>query len=304
MLSTLLTLRERSGIMVSMANRLSTERRGQVIACLCEGMSIRSIVRVTGAAKNTIVKLLADLGEACSAYQDETMRDLTVKRIEADEIWSFCYAKAKNVPVEHTDEFGYGDIWTFVALDADTKMVFSWLVGQRNTADATRFMRDVADRIVNRTQLTTDSLFAYKEAVARAFGVDIDFAMVKKDYELLTRPEQPAHRRYSPASCRGMKIKVISGDPNPDDISTSYVERQNLTMRMGMRRFTRLTNGFSKKLDNHAAAISLHFMHYNFVRVHETLSKQRGHPTTPAMAAGLARHPWSVRRLLTCWIEP
>lgn len=282
--------------MVSM-NRLSTERRGQVISCLVEGMSVRGVVRVTGVAKNTIVKLLADLGAACSEYQDKTMRGLTVPRIEADEIWSFCYSKAKNVPEEHDGEFGYGDVWTFVGIDADTRLVFTWLVGQRTPADATRFMQDVADRITNRAQLTTDAYRPYREAVARAFGIDVDYAMIKKDYIGMGAAQVPAHIRYSPSRVTGMEIKVISGDPDPEDISTSYIERQNLTMRMGMRRFTRLTNGFSKNIENHAAAISLHFMHYNFCRVHETLSKQYGHPTTPAMAAGIARHPWSVTQL-------
>lgn len=283
--------------MVSM-NRLSTERRGQVVSLLCEGMSIRGIVRVTGVAKNTITKLLADLGEACSDYQDATMRNLTVPRIEADEIWSFCYSKAKNVPKDFDGEFGYGDVWTFVAIDADTKLVFSWLVGQRTPDDAKRFMEDVASRITNRPQLTTDAYTPYRNAVARAFGVDVDFAMIKKDYVGPGQPATiPAHQRYSPSRCVGMNIRVVSGDPNPDDIFTSYIERQNLTMRMGMRRFIRLTNAFSKKIENHAAAISLHFMYDNFARPHETLTKMYGHPTTPAMAAGIARHPWSVTEI-------
>ena len=277
-------------------NRLSTEKRGQVIACLIEGMSIRATCRVTGVAKNTVVKLLVELGTACSVYQNQTMRNLTVRNIEAVEIWSFFYSKEKNVPEEHQDEFGYGDVWTYTAIDADTKLVFTWLLGQRNIPDATRFMLDIRRRINNRPQLTTDAFAAYQQPVPNAFGSNIDFAMVK-DYESLSRPEAPAHRRYSPARVRGMKIKVVSGNPNVEDISTSYVERQNLTMRMGMRRFTRLTNGFSKKLENHAAAVSLHFMHYNFGRVHQTLSEWYGHPITPAMAASLARHPWSVTQI-------
>ncbi len=282
--------------MVSMSNRLSTEDRARIIGCLVEGMSIRATVRVTGAAKNTIVKLLADLGAECAAYQDATLRDLPCTRIECDEIWSFCYAKAKNVPIKHEGEFGYGDVWTWTAICADTKLVPSWLVGERNGADAEAFMRDVASRLTNRVQLTTDGLKSYLSAVESAFGADIDYAMLHKIY---AGPEgQGNERRYSPAVCTGIEIKPVMGNPDLAKASTSYVERQNLTMRMGMRRFTRLTNGFSKKVENLAHAVSLHYMHYNFARPHKTLTKSRnGYPTTPAMAAGVADHVWSLTEI-------
>lgn len=271
-------------------NRLSTERRGQVVSCLVEGMSIRSTVRVTGVAKNTIVKLLEDLGRECSDYQDATLRNLDCKRIECDEIWSFCYAKAKNVPLKHEDEWGYGDVWTWTAIDADTKLVPSWLVGRRDNRDCYTFLADLKSRIRGRVQLTTDGLASYLAVIEPLFGADrVDYAQIIKMYE--GDPEN--ERRYSPATCTGIDKRVITGEPDQALISTSYVERQNLTMRMGMRRFTRLTNAFSKKVENHAHAVSLHFMWYNFGRPHITLSKKAGRPTTPAMAAGVAHYPWS-----------
>jgi IS1 family transposase len=275
--------------MVTM-NRLSTEKRAQIIGCLVEGMSIRATVRVTGAAKNTVTKLLADLGEAASAYMNEKLVELPCRVIEADEIWSFCHAKARNVPADHQDEWGYGDVWTWVAIDADTKLVPTFFVGRRDAHDAYAFVSDLAGRLSGeaRVQITTDGHVPYVMAVERAFGSDVDYAMLQKIYGV--SPE--AERRYSPAECIGVDVRVIQGDPDPARISTSYVERQNLTMRMGMRRFTRLTNGFSKKVENLAAAVSLHFMHYNFARPHKTLSKP--YPTTPAMAAGIADHVWSL----------
>lgn len=273
-------------------NRLSTERRGQVIACLCEGMSIRATVRVTGAAKNTIVKLLADLGDACSAYQDRTLRNLPTTRVECDEIWSFCYAKAKNVPVKYEDEFGYGDVWTWTAIDADSKLVPSWLVGKRDNRDCCTFLADLRSRLrTGRIQITTDGLASYLAVVEPLFGSNrTDYAQLIKMYG----EGGDAERRYSPATCTGVEARIVTGDPNRALISTSYVERQNLTMRMGMRRFTRLTNAFSKKVENHAHAVSLHFMHYNFARPHQTLTKRNGRPTSPAMASGKAEHVWSV----------
>ncbi len=275
--------------MVSMVNRLSSEERARIVGCLIEGMSIRATVRVTGAAKNTIAKLLADLGAECAYYQDVTLRDLPCTRIECDEIWSFCYAKAKNVPIKHEGEFGYGDVWTWTAICADTKLVPSWLVGLRDGADAEAFMRDLASRLANRVQLTTDGHKPYLNAVAQAFGADIDYAMLHKIYGAATGKGD--ERRYSPAVCTGIDIKPVMGEPDMDKASTSYVERQNLTMRMGMRRFTRLTNGFSKKVENLAHAVSLHYMHYNFARPHKTLTKaNKGYPTTPAMAAGVSDH--------------
>jgi len=272
--------------MVSM-NRLSTQRRAQVVAALVEGSSIRSTVRMTGVAKNTVIKLLVDLGTACSEYQDRVMRNLPCKRLQCDEIWSFCYAKEKNVPDDHRDQFGYGDVWTWTAICADTKLVPCWLVGERNGADAEIFIADLASRLASRVQLTTDGHKPYLEAVEGAFGADIDYAMLIKLYG----PEPGEEKRYSPPRCIGTETRVVMGKPDPDHISTSYVERQNLTMRMGMRRFTRLTNAFSKKVENLAHAVALHFMYYNFGRVHTTLGK------TPAMAAGIADHRWTLEEI-------
>ncbi|HEY3373531.1 MAG TPA: IS1 family transposase [Candidatus Aquicultor sp.] len=272
-------------------NKLSVEKRAQIIGCLVEGMSIRGTVRITGAAKNTVTKLLVDLGNACSDYQDKVMHDLPCKKLQFDEIWSFVYAKQKNVPEEHQGEYGYGDVWTWVALDADTKLVPSWLVGERNTADARAFVADVASRLRNKVQLTTDGYKPYLEAIEKSFGGDIDYAVLHKLYG--TEPE--TQKRYSPAHCIGAEVKVIAGNPDIKYASTSYVERQNLTMRMGMRRFTRLTNAFSKKAENLAHAVSLHFMYYNFARPHKTLSGP--YKTTPAMAAGIADHVWTLEEI-------
>jgi len=274
-------------------NRLTTERRGQVISCLVEGMSIRGTVRVTGVAKNTITKLLGELGEACAEYQGVTLTDLDSTRIECDEIWSFCYSKQKNVPEQFQDTPGYGDVWTWTAIDADTKLVPSWLVGERTNRDAYFFLADLHSRLRNRVQLTTDGHRPYLAVIEPLFGADgVDFAMLHKMYGA-GGSDSPEHT-YSPAKCTGIDKRVIVGNPDPDLISTSYVERQNLTMRMGMRRFTRLTNAFSKKVENLAHAVSLHYMHYNFARPHQTLTKRFGKPTTPAMAAGKADHVWSV----------
>lgn len=279
--------------MVSMVNRLSTDRRAQIVGCLVEGMSIRATVRVTGAAKNTITKLLADLGAACAEFQDGALVNLPCTRIECDEIWSYCYAKKKNVPEEHRGTFGYGDVWTWTAICADTKLVPSWLVGERTTVDGTILMHDLASRLDGRIQLTTDGLSIYPLAVESAFFGQLDYAMLHKIYD---SPEgQGNERRYSPAVCTGIDKKVMAGNPDMSVVSTSYVERQNLTMRMGMRRFTRLTNGFSKKVENLAHAVSLHYMHYNFARPHKTLTKAaNGYPTTPAMAAGVSDHVWTL----------
>jgi len=273
--------------MVNM-NRLSIARRAQVIGALVEGNSIRATCRMTGAAKNTVMKLLVEIGEAASMYQDEHLRGLYTRRIECDEIWSFCYAKKGNVPEEHRGEFGFGDVWTWVALDADSKLAITWLVGERGGRDASAFMGDLAERLSQRVQITTDGHKAYLDAVERTFGADVDYAQVYKEYG--KDPSEP-DTRYSPAKCTSIERRAIMGNPDKRHISTSYVERQNLTMRMGMRRFTRLTNGFSKKVENLAAAVSLHFMHYNFGRVHNTLKM------TPAMAAGLTDHVWSLEEI-------
>jgi IS1 family transposase len=273
--------------MVSM-NRLSTEKRAQVVGCLVEGNSIRATVRMTGAAKNTITKLLIDLGEACAHYQDRTLRDLPCTTIQCDEIWASCYAKQKNVPEEHKGTFGYGDVWTWTAICADTKLVPSWLVGERTVEDGWAFMADLKSRLSGRVQLTTDGWGAYSAAVGLTFGRDIDYAQIQKTFGFEPGDTQ---RRYSPPVVTGTKTRILKGDPDPEKISTSYVERQNLTMRMGMRRFTRLTNGFSKKVENLAHAVSLHYMHYNFGRTHQTLQM------TPAMAAGVTDHKWSLQEI-------
>ena len=253
-------------------------------------------MRVTGAAKNTVTKLLVDLGQACVEYQNVALTDLPCTRIECDEIWAYCYAKQRNVPDEHRGSFGYGDVWTWTAICADTKLVPSWLVGERTVDDAYVFMQDVSSRLANRVQLTTDGHRPYLSAVEAAFGSDVDYAMLIKIYG---EPEGVGNeRRYSPAECTGTEKRKITGNPVKSLVSTSYVERQNLTMRMGMRRFTRLTNGFSKKVENLAHAVSLHYMHYNFGRPHKTLTKAAGgYPTTPAMAAGVADHVWTLTEI-------
>jgi IS1 family transposase len=271
-------------------NRLSTEKRAQIIGCLVEGNSIRATVRMTGAAKNTITKLLIDLGEACAEYQDGMLVDLPCKVIEADEIWACCYAKNKNVPEQFKGTPGYGDVWTFTVLCADTKLIPSWLVGERTSDDAEVFLTDLASRLSGRIQLSTDGHRVYEGTVGPSFANNVDWAQIQKRYA--TAPEQG---KYSPPVCIGTKRRPLKGDPDPDRISTSFVERQNLTMRMGMRRFTRLTNGFSRKLENLAHAISLHFMHYNFARPHSALKEC--YPRTPAMAAGVADHIWSLEEI-------
>ncbi len=277
--------------MVSM-NRLTTERRAQIIGCLVEGNSIRATVRMTGAAKNTITKLLADLGEACAEYQDGVFQELPCKVVEADEIWAYCYAKQKNVPEQFKGTPGYGDVRTFTAICADTKLVPSWLVGERTKYDAAVFLEDLASRMAGRIQLSTDGHAMYEGTVGPAFGGNVDWAQIQKHYA--SDPSQSGGK-YSPPVCTGTKRRVLKGDPDPDRISTSYVERQNLTMRMGMRRFTRLTTGFSRKVENLSHAVSLHFMHYNFARPHKTLKER--YPRTPAMAAGVAHHIWTLEEI-------
>lgn len=268
-------------------NKLSTDERVRVVAALVEGNSIRATVRMTGVAKNTVVKLLAELGCACAEFHAEHVRGVKAKRVECDEIWSFVGAKAKNVPAERVAD-GWGDVWTWTAIEAETKLIVSWLVAGRDGGAACAFMEDVASRLAGRIQLTTDGHKVYLEAVEAAFGGAIDYAMLVKKYGA----ERPGEARYSPAVCTGCEKLPIVGAPDMEKVSTSYVERQNLTMRMGIRRFTRLTNGFSKKVENHGHAVALHFMHYNFCRMHQTLR------CTPAMAAGLADHRWTLEELV------
>jgi IS1 family transposase len=280
-------------------NRLTTEKRAQIMGALVEGNSIRATVRMTGAAKNTVTKLLVDLGAACAEYQDNVFRELPCKTIQCDEIWAFCYAKQKNVPEQHKGTFGYGDVWTWTAIDADTKLVPSWLVGERTFDDALAFLTDLEARISGPIQLTTDGYHVYVHAVEQAFKHTwVDYAMLQKLYG--TDPS--GEKRYSPAVCIGTKTEEVFGNPDPAKISTSYVERQNLTMRMGMRRFTRLTNAFSKKVENLTHAVSLHYMHYNFARPHKTLANP--YPRTPAMAAGVADHVWTLREIAALLDRP
>jgi IS1 family transposase len=269
-------------------NRLSVEEQVRIVAVLVEGNSLRATARITGFARMTIEKLLRDLGSACAEYQDVTLRGLPCKRIQCDEIWSFIYAKQKNLPEKFAKEPGYGDTWTWTAICADTKLVPCWLVGPRNKRAAREFLFNLSVRMRGRFQLTTDGHTAYPDAVERVFGHEIDYATLTKIFG--TDPQNEA--RYSPAHLTGTQAAIISGDPNRRHISTSYVERQNLTMRMSMRRFTRLSNGFSRKVEMHQRAIDLHFMHYNFCRIHQTLR------VTPAMAAGVTNRLWDVEDIL------
>ena len=265
-------------------NRLPLETRAQIIGLMVEGNSLRAISRICDVSINTVSKLLVDIGTATMQFHDETVRGIRVRRLQCDEIWAFVGAKKKSVTPSQQAE-GWGDVWTWTAIDADTKLCVSYLVGGRDATWAMDFMQDCADRLNGRVQVTTSGHRAYLEAVEGAFGIDVDFAQLQKIYGAPTDAEQ---RRYSPAKCIGTDMKVVIDNPDPQHVSPSYVERQNLTMRMSMRRFTRLTNGFSKKLDNHAYAVALHFLYYNFGRVHKTLR------VTPAMEAGLSDHVWSL----------
>ncbi len=266
--------------------KLGQKQRAQILHMLCEGNSIRSIERMTGCSKNTISKLLVDAGKACSVYHDEHVRNLECRRIQCDEIWSFTYSKQKNVATAKAAPEGAGDTWTWTALDADSKLIVSYLVGGRDSEYAIEFMDDVAARLANRVQITTDGHKAYLEAVEGAFGGDVDYAQLVKMYG--SAPEA-MKGRYSPAECTGIRKRRVEGNPAKEDVSTSYVERSNLTMRMHMRRFTRLTNGFSKKIENHAYAVALHMMYYNFVRQHKSLDG-----LSPAMAAGVSDRLWDM----------
>jgi IS1 family transposase len=271
-------------------NTLSIAQRAQIVCLLVEGNGINAITRITGVAKNTVLKLLHNVGEACEAYHDTHVFGLTSKRIQADEIWSFCYAKKKNVPAKYQGQFGFGDVWTWTAIDADSKLMVSWHIGGRGAHDASIFMRDVASRLSNRVQLTTDGHGAYLFAVEDAFQRDVDYAQLVKIYGEDVQEQQ--EHRYSPAKCLGTKREDRIGLPDPDFISTSFVEKHNQTMRQSMRRYTRLTAGHSKKVENHRYATAFHFMHYNFARICQTIR------CTPAMEAGISDHVWTVEELV------
>ena len=269
-------------------NVLPIEKRAQILHLLVEGNFMRATSRIADVSINTVTKLLVDAGTACVAFQDEAIRNINSKRVQCDEIWSFCYSKEKNVADENKGVLGYGDCYTWTAIDADTKLAISWLVGRRDVEYAEAFMADLASRLASRIQQTTDGHGPYIDAVEKMFGGAIDCAMLVKIYD---GPDQNGQRRYSPSSFVKAEKRRTNGAPDMDKVSTSYVERQNLTMRMGMRRFTRLTNGFSKKIENLEYAVALHFMHYNFARIHKTLR------VTPAMEAGISDHPWTLEEI-------
>lgn len=278
-------------------NVLPIEKRAQIINLLVEGNSMRATSRIADCSINTVTKLLEDVGAACSEYQDKAMRNLTCKRIQCDEIWAFCYCKEKNVAPEQEGILGYGDVWTWVGIDADTKLVASFMVGKRTAEYAQAFINDLASRLAGRIQLTTDGLKAYVEAVEGAFGRDVDFAQLVKMYGSEGQPKSD-NRRYSPSEFTGSEKTVKMGNPDMEHVSTSHVERNNLTMRMSMRRFTRLTNGFSKKVENLEHMVALHFIHYNFARIHKSLK------VTPAMAAGVTDKLWSISDIAALVPDP
>ena len=274
--------------MVLLMNKLSSDKRATILTLLCEGSSLRAISRIIGVSLDTVTKLLIDAGRACQTFHDETVRNIRAKRVQCDEIWSFTYAKQKNVATAKAAPEQAGDTWTWTALDADSKLIVSWLVGGRDAEYAAGFMEDVAGRLAGRVQLTTDGHKPYLEAVEGAFGADIDYAVLIKHYG------EPVGSlgRYSPGACTSVDVRRVEGRPSPAHISTSYVERQNLTMRMHMRRFTRLTNAFSKKIENHGYAVALHCTFYNFVRMRKTLR------CSPAMAAGLTTRLWEMKDIV------
>lgn len=276
-------------------NRLPLEKQTQIVNLLVEGMSMRAVSRVADVSINTVTKLLEDVGAACSSYQDQTLRGLTCKRVQCDEIWAFCQSKERNVAPENKGILGFGDVYTWTGMDADSKLMISYMVGKRDADYADAFIGDLASRLTSRVQLSTDGHKPYLEAVEGAFGCNVDYAMLLKHYGT---GEQAGQRRYSPAEFVSAEKRVITGKPDMSKVSTSFVERQNLTMRMGMRRFTRLTNGFSKKVENLEHAVALHFMHYNFARIHKTLR------VTPAMEAGIADHAWSIEEIVRLVPEP
>lgn len=269
-------------------NKLSIEKRKQIVQLLVEGNSLRAAARISDVSRTTIQKLLVDTGKACIKFHNEKVVNVNSKRVQCDEIWSFVYAKEKNKPANID---GIGDVWTWTAIDADTKLIVSWYVGNRDADSANEFMHDIESRLSNRVQLTTDGLHSYLEAVTDSFGSQIDFAQLVKLYGKESSTAN-AEKKYSPAECIGTRKHIVSGNPDPKHISTSYVERQNLTMRMHMKRFTRLTSAFSKKIENHCYAIALHFVYYNFVKIHKTLR------VPPAMEAGLIKRLMSIEDIV------
>ncbi len=271
-------------------NRLSLQDRAKILGLLVEGNSMRAASRLADVSINTITKLLVDIGTACGEYQDKALRNLTSKRVQCDEIWSFCHSKEKNVPKEQKGVLGFGDVYTWTAICADTKLCVSYLVGRRDARYANMFINDLASRLKNRIQLTTDGYHAYVDAIEDHFKGKVDYAMLVKIYGE-DSSKTTTERKYSSSECCGTKKETLAGNPDENHVSTSYVERQNLTMRMSMRRFTRLTNGFSKKIENLECAVALHFMYYNFGRIHKTLR------VTPAMAAGVTDHVWSLEEI-------
>ena len=270
-------------------NQLNIQERAKIISCLVEGCSLRSTVRLTGFSRKGVSRVLVDVGAACAAYHDKAMRNLPCKVLQVDEAWTFTYCKQANIPEQFKDSNGVGDTWTWVAIDADTKLIPAWHVGDRSTDSASVFVQDLKDRLANRVQLTSDGHRPYLEAVESAFGSEIDYAMMVK----LFGKQYGFEGRYSPPKCTGVRRRTIVGKPSKERVSTSFVERQNLTLRMNNRRFTRLTNGFSKKIENHRHSLAIHFMHYNFCRIHQTLR------VTPAMEAGLTDHVWSVEEIIS-----
>ena len=269
-------------------NVLPLEKRAQILHLLVEGNSMRATSRIADVSINTVTNLLEDVGAACLEFHDATVRNIKSKRVQCDEIWSFCYSKEKNVAPEDKGILGHGDAYTWTAIDSDTKLAISWLVGRRDSEYGESFIADLASRLVDRIQLTTDGHGVYVNAIEKAFGGAVDYAMLVKVYEGMGAMDQ---RRYSPSRFVSADKRRINGNPDMRDVSTSYVERQNLTMRMGMRRFTRLTNGFSKKIENLGHAVALHFMFYNFARIHKSLR------VTPAMEAGISDHVWTLEEI-------